>query len=803
MAALTTEAIWIQDTWQLRRVLLHNLEGIESCPGKQLILVCRPETSAEKMTLTFASLPERERWAKEIETRRQEIQTSLPVNTAYLPEGVALVKRMPDTAYVVVDRVGFTAQTPWAADRGVQLRAGMRGADAVIDLERRKCPELGWGGRHVSGAAVRIDNAGARQRVRLRWYAEETSSLGQRMLLLLLIQATALFLLAVLRAGPARLHMPTGETLPQTLADAGMGMAIIFAWPLLLLAFLWLLRWSQLVRLAGLAVLAATTGRGLTVWLAHVLAVQTSGAALSDSNLWILLDPVDWAFIIMGIVLCVRAWRLAGDAQRIVPQELQVASTARRAWARGLLGVTGVYVLGILAFVATARYQASAYLLEPGVDPQREHQALQALNEGAALANNGALDAADKSLQRSLHLWEELTRRGKAPAEYRANLATSLNDLGWIRQRQGREEEAEKYYARAVALADELLSDSFVDDEFKKTMAGARAALAQLRGGKSFAALDDKDRAAERKFEEAQVKADKGKVEAEALYREAIALWEDIFPHATNQQYRKRALACLAGAYQQLAEFQRQLGKRAEAEASLKKGIDYGERAVAADPDRPLPRHNLEIAQRMLEGLRDQALQEELDRLQGAQRYADAVELCLRNIDEQEDRLRAGKDRDAAERRLAYRLDRFAWFLAHCPDGRVRDTRLAVKRAQRATELQPDVGDYWYTLAMVQYRNGDWRDSLASLEKVKLQAGGFDAMDWLLAALNRHQLKQRDEARAALRKAAEWMEEQQRQAEGNALLRFRLEMVRPTIESLRREAEDLIEGKGSSGDRIG
>ncbi|HEV3447081.1 MAG TPA: hypothetical protein VG099_20750, partial [Gemmataceae bacterium] len=663
--------------------------------------------------------------------------------------------------------------------------------------------ELGWGGRHVSGVAVRIEDAGARQRLRLRWYAEEVSVLSQRMLLLLSIQAAVLFLLAVMRAGPSRLQMPTGETLPQTLVSVGTGMAIIFAWPLLLLAFLWLLRWPELLRLVGLAVLAATAGRGLTVWLAHLLAVQTSAGALAESNIWILLDPVDWAFIICGFVLCARAWRLASDARRMVPPELQIDSTARRAWARGLLGATGVYVLGVLAFVATVRYQASAYLLQPGVDPQREQQALQALNEGAALANDGKLDAAEKSLQRSLHLWEELTRRGKVPAQYRANLATTINDLGWIREKEGHGKEAEKYYARAVAIADELGDDPALDDEFKKTMAGARTALTQLRGGQFFAVLDEKDRAAARKFEEAQVKADKGQGEAEGMYREAIALWEDVFPHATSEPYRKRALACLAGAYQQLAEFQRQLGKRAEAEASLKKGIDYGERAVAADPDRPLTRHNLEIAHRTLEGLRDQALQEELDKLQSSQRYADAVELCLRNIDEQEDQLRAGKDRAVAERRLAYRLDRFSWFLAHCPDSRVRDTKLAVKRAQRATELQPEVGEYWYTLAMVQYRNGDWRDSLASLEKVKMKEGGFAAMDWLLVALNRHQLKHHDEARAALRKAAEWMNEQQRQAEGNALLRFRLEMARPAIEALRREAEDLIEGKSSSGDRIG
>src|SRR5205085_7700988 len=114
---------------------------------------------------------------------------------------------------------------------------------------------------------------------------------------------------------------------------------------------------------------------------------------------------------------------------------------------------------------------------------------------------------------------------------------------------------------------------------------------------------------------------------------------------------------------------------------------------------------------------------------------------------------------DAAVRRLAYRLDRFAWLLAHCPDERVRDMKSAIKHARRATQMKPDVGDYWYTLAMAQYRHGDWRQSLASLETVKAKDGGFDASAWLLVAMNRHQLGQKDEARGAWRKAVEWIEE--------------------------------------------
>jgi tetratricopeptide (TPR) repeat protein len=164
--------------------------------------------------------------------------------------------------------------------------------------------------------------------------------------------------------------------------------------------------------------------------------------------------------------------------------------------------------------------------------------------------------------------------------------------------------------------------------------------------------------------------------------------------------------------------------------------------------------------------------------------------------------VRAGKDREAAVWRLAYRLDHFAWFLAHCPDGQVRDTRTAVQLARRATELQPD-GGHWYTLAMAQYRQGDWRESLAALEKVKAQEGGVDGSYWILSAMALQQLQRKEEARAALQKGVAWMDERKRQAENNALLRFQYDQIRPALEALRQEAEQLLEGKGPGGERRG
>jgi tetratricopeptide (TPR) repeat protein len=699
--------------------------------------------------------------------------------------------------------VDFTGRDARAVDRGLQLRAGMRGADAVIAVECRKCPELGWGARQLTGRAVRVAEAADRGRLRQCWYAEEVGALVRRMLLLLVIQAGLLLVIGVFSGVVPAINGANGETPLEALKSSAPWLGLLYAWPLVLVALLWLLRWPQLLRPAGLAVLTVTAGRGLAVYGAHLLAVGVAGVAAADAKLWMLADPVDWAIIIAGVLLWRRAGRLALDAPQILPPELQAVAPARRTWARGLLGLTAVYALAFLGFAGASRYQTSAHLLQAGVDPRREQQALLALNEGADLATRGDLAGADRALQRALPLWEGLAAGPSAPAVYRRNLAITLNDLGFVRRGQGRAEEAEKYYARAVTLADGLAGDPQADDEFKQTMDGARQALAGLRGGNLEKTLQEKEATAVRKFEEAQVKAEKGAAEAEGLYQEAIALWEEVLPQATAPDYQRLTVTRLAIAHLAVAELRLQLGKSREAEEALRRSINYGEKAVALAPDRALPKHNLEVARQMLDRQHELALQEEIDKLCTAERFADAVDAFARGVAEQEEQVRSGKDREAAARRLAYRLDRFAWFLAHCPDGRVRDPRAAVRHARRATTLQGDVGNYWYTLAMAQYRNGDWRDSLESLERVKALEGGFDATAWLLVAMNRQQLKQRAEAREALRKAVEWIDERRRQAEDNPVLRFQFEMARPTIEGLRREAEKLIEGKDPANRGVG
>src|SRR5207248_847668 len=84
-----------------------------------------PGPSAEKLTLTFASVAEGERWCREVQARQQQFPHDAAQGDRHQPEGVALVRQAPEVPHVVLGRVECTEQSQWAADRGLQLRAGI------------------------------------------------------------------------------------------------------------------------------------------------------------------------------------------------------------------------------------------------------------------------------------------------------------------------------------------------------------------------------------------------------------------------------------------------------------------------------------------------------------------------------------------------------------------------------------------------------------------------------------------------------------------------------------------------------
>ncbi len=95
-----------------------------------------------------------------------------------------------------------------------------------------------------------------------------------------------------------------------------------------------------------------------------------------------------------------------------------------------------------------------------------------------------------------------------------------------------------------------------------------------------------------------------------------------------------------------------------------------------------------------------------------------------------------------------------------------------MKQAQRAVELSPDTGNCWNTLGVAHYRAGNWKESIAALEKSgQLREG--DSYDWFFLAMAYWQLGQKEKARPYFDKAVQWMDKNM--PNGGELGRFRAE----------------------------
>jgi tetratricopeptide (TPR) repeat protein len=100
-----------------------------------------------------------------------------------------------------------------------------------------------------------------------------------------------------------------------------------------------------------------------------------------------------------------------------------------------------------------------------------------------------------------------------------------------------------------------------------------------------------------------------------------------------------------------------------------------------------------------------------------------------------------------------------AWLLATAADEKLRDPKLAVLSARRAVELAPLDTAYWNTLGVALYRNGQWEDAVAALNRsVQLQGSGSSWWDFFFLAMAHWQLGHQDEARVWYDKGVQCLE---------------------------------------------
>jgi WD40 repeat protein len=117
-----------------------------------------------------------------------------------------------------------------------------------------------------------------------------------------------------------------------------------------------------------------------------------------------------------------------------------------------------------------------------------------------------------------------------------------------------------------------------------------------------------------------------------------------------------------------------------------------------------------------------------------------------------------------------------AWLLATCQESRFRDADQAVRLATKAVELAPNVGNFWNTLGVANYRAGKWKAAIGALEKSMALRKGGDSEDWFFLAMAHWQLNKKEKARAWYDKAVEWMDKHPPKNE--ELRRFRAEAAK-------------------------
>jgi uncharacterized protein HemY len=99
-----------------------------------------------------------------------------------------------------------------------------------------------------------------------------------------------------------------------------------------------------------------------------------------------------------------------------------------------------------------------------------------------------------------------------------------------------------------------------------------------------------------------------------------------------------------------------------------------------------------------------------------------------------------------------------AWQLVTGPAGQ-RDPARALELIQETMKLQPNDPNFLTILGVVQYRNGQYKEAAATLEKsLAAGKGQSDATNLFFLALCHARLNDRDKAKSCFDRAVKWVE---------------------------------------------
>jgi tetratricopeptide (TPR) repeat protein len=457
---------------------------------------------------------------------------------------------------------------------------------------------------------------------------------------------------------------------------------------------------------------------------------------------------------------------------------------------------------------------------------------------GGVLGQAKQLDAAVQACRRARALWAQLAADFPDVAEYRFRLAQTCGQLGGVLPR--RHADVEAAARTAIRLCEKLVAQYPDNVAYQVQLIGSHMALGRVQ------AAAGRHRDAEHTFREAlglwtrshdtllasnggdllalihvnlgaSLQATNQLAEAESAYRQGAPLYEECLDKASlNTQSWIEAYSCLGG----LARLYEQTGRPQEAVKLHRRVLDSYEKFVAKLPNDAAYQEGTGHVASQLAGL----LRIGGERPEREEIYRRALELTERLAalfpTQPGSHSRAaywhnnlgllltaaGRTQEAGRcyRQAATRyrsaldikpdhvgsLNNLAWLLVTCPEPQLHDANEAVRLANKAVELAPQMNFPWNTLGVARYRAGDWKGAVSALEKsmalysVQAESNTEESYSTFFLAMANWQLGDTGEARRWYDRAVRWMDKYQ-----------------PNQEELRRfraEAAALVKGDGQS-----